>query len=112
MYLVLVGREGVEPSVSYSPTAYKAAALTDELPPHMNMVWYSYSFLHFFFPLFLFLIRCLFLSVEQMTGYDPANPVWKTGMLPTTSHLHVGVKEVPGFFYSIIKFWYLCISEK
>ena len=30
----LVGNDGVEPSVSYSPTAYKAAALTAELIPH------------------------------------------------------------------------------
>lgn len=29
----LIGREGVEPSVSCSPTAYKVAALTAELPP-------------------------------------------------------------------------------
>lgn len=40
----MVGVNGVEPSVSYSPTAYKAAALTAELHPvslyhaHLNRV--------------------------------------------------------------------------
>ena len=33
MQAYLIGREGVEPSVSYSLTAYKAATLTAELPP-------------------------------------------------------------------------------
>lgn len=33
-----VGRKGVEPSVSFSPTVYKTVALTAELPP-IVMVW-------------------------------------------------------------------------
>lgn len=33
----MVGVDGIEPSVSYTPTAYKAAALTGELHPHINL---------------------------------------------------------------------------
>lgn len=32
-YIPIIGRAGVEPAVSCSPTAYKAVALTAELPP-------------------------------------------------------------------------------
>ena len=28
-------------------------------------------------------------GLERMTGYDPARPAWKAGMLPITSHPHI-----------------------
>ena len=73
--IILIGREGVEPSVSYSPTAYKAVALTAELPPHNYMVWYSYSLIHSVTPF-----------LKPVTNHDSAPPAWKAGMLPITPH--------------------------
>ena len=83
--VINMGRTGVEPAVSFSPAAYKAAALTAELPPKdSEAIFVSFPF----FP-----SVCKWQSQKPVTGDDPAIPVWKTGVFPTTPHRQVAASQ-------------------